>query len=146
MAATYCTAAQFKAASNNAALVALENAALEAKIEAAEPYIDAEAGTWEKYDITQTRRFPRAGYDVNSAGTTYIPELIRAATIAQVEFMHENQPDVEHGVEQDDEPTKLSLSPRARYLMRKGNLICRVGRIQFPPQTYGRSLDPADVI
>lgn len=129
MAVTYVTATILKANTNNTALAALSDGAVETKIEAAEIYIDSYAGYWQKYAETQTRLFPRL-HDVNTAGATFIPEAIKFATIAQVEFMYENMPDRDHGIMQDEKPTEESLSPRVRQLMK--GYTRRTGRIIFP--------------
>jgi hypothetical protein len=129
MAVTYVTATELKANTNNAALAALSDAAVGAKIEAAEIYVDSYAGYWQKYDEDQTRLFPRK-HDVDSAGDTFIPEAVKFATIAQVEFMYENMPDRDHGIMQDEKPTVESLSPRLRQLMK--GYTKRTGRITFP--------------
>lgn len=128
MSVTYVTAAILKANTNNTALAALSDGAVETKIEAAEIYIDSYAGYWQKYVETQTRLFPRL-HDVNTAGDTFIPEAIKFATIAQVEFMYENMPDRDHGIMQDEKPTEESISPRARQLMK--GYTKRTGRITF---------------
>lgn len=129
MAATYVTETILKANTNNAALAALSDDAVVTKIEAAEIYIDSYAGYWAKYDEDQTRTFPRK-HDVDGDGDTFIPEAIKFATIAQVEFMYENMPDRDHGILQDEKPTEESLSPRARQLMK--GYTKRTGRITFP--------------
>lgn len=109
-----------------------DNTHLEALIAAAEIYIDAAAGYWERYDDEQDRVFPRL-HDVTVDGVTLIPEAIKFATIAQVEFMYENQPDIEHGIMADVKPTSVSLSPRAENLMH--GYIRRTGRITLPDET-----------
>ncbi len=129
MATTYVTATVLKANTNNATLSALSDNAVNAKIELAEIYVDSHAGYWDKYDETQTRRFPRK-HDVDSDGATFIPEAVKFATIAQVEFMFENMPDRDHGITQDENPTSESLSPRLRQLMK--GYTKKTGRITFP--------------
>jgi hypothetical protein len=127
MAVTYVTADFIQANTNNAALAALTDDALNVKIELAEAYIDSHARFVRKYAETQTRKFPRQE-DVNTAGATFIPEAVKLATMAQVEFMYENMPDRDHGIMGDEKPTVETMSPRAIMLMRgyrktTGNII-----------------------
>ena len=118
---TYCTADDVREFTNNADLAddsIVTDEQLEAKIVAAEQYIDAWAGYWERSGgITQARKFPRT---VDAEMGVDVPEAIKHATIAQVEFMYVNMPDVDHGIEPDASPTAASISPRAKALMAKG--------------------------
>lgn len=119
---TYCTAADVRLYTNNADLAdddIVTDDQLEAKILAAEIYIDSYAGYWERSaGVTQARVFPRLIDTQN--GISGVPEAIMHATIAQVEFMHVNMPDTDHGIEPDANPTDVSLSPRAKRLMKSG--------------------------
>lgn len=103
---------------------------LNSLILAAEIYIDAYAGYWQKYDETQDRTFPRQGDYDSTTGETEIPEAVKFATIAQLEFMFENMPDRDHGVEQDEKPTKETISPRVKILMK--GYVNRTGVIELP--------------
>lgn len=127
MAVTYVTADEVQAATRNTALAAESDSAVDALIEEAEIYIDAAAKYWTKYSDSQSRTFPRV-QDVNDDGTTFIPETIKQATIAQVEFLYNQTPDVEHGIKEDEAPKPETLSPRARMLMSRG-YIKRTGSI-----------------
>lgn len=126
--ATYCTIAEVKANTQDSNLASLTDEQITALIEQAEIYIDAYAGYWEKYDIDQSLKFPRS-IDVDKNGATFIPSAIKHATIAQIEFIYQKTPDIEHGIEEDDKPTKVSISPRAKELMR--GYMRRAGRIKF---------------
>lgn len=145
MSVTYCTVADVRANTNNpdlADITVVDDAAVTAKILAAEVYIDSVAGYWDrKAGITQTRVFPRIE-DVDNGQD--IPDAVKYSTIAQVEFMYENMPDRDHGVVQDEKPTSVSISPRAMKLLKRG-YIRKTGKITLPyPQnpsmidTYGR--------
>lgn len=129
---TYVSADDLRTYTNNADLAddqIVDDTALEAKIIAAEVYIDAYAGYWERSaGVTQTRVFPRMKDTQN--GIT-IPDAIMHATIAQVEFMYINMPDVDHGIEPDANPTSVSISPRAKQLM-KGGYRRKTGKITLP--------------
>lgn len=128
---TYCTPEDVRTYTNNAELADDDNFTddeLAAKIVAAEMYIDSEAGYWDRAGgITQARVFPRV--EDAQIGVD-IPEAIMHATIAQVEFMHVNMPDVDHGIEPDASPTRASLSPRAKRLMR--GFSKKTGNITLP--------------
>ncbi len=129
---TYVTADDLRLFTNNDDLAdddIVTDEQLEAKIVAAEVYIDAIAGYWERAGgITQARVFPRTQDTQNGQD---IPDSVMHATIAQVEFMHVNMPDIEHGIENDASPTANSISPRAKKLMSKG-YICRTGQVTIP--------------
>ena len=118
---TYCTADDVREFTSNADLAdeeVVDDTALEAKIVAAEMYIDAYAGYWDRAaGVTQARVFPRAQ---DAANGVTVPEAIKHATIAQVEFMYVNMPDIDHGIEPDASPTDASISPRAKKLMKAG--------------------------
>ncbi len=128
----YVTADDLRTFTNNADLAdddIVSDDQLEAKIVAAEIYIDAIAGYWDRAGgITQARVFPRVQ---DAAIGTDVPETVMHATIAQVEHMYINQPDVDHGVQIDANPTANSISPRAKKLMSKG-YICRTGSVTLP--------------
>lgn len=128
---TYVTADQVRLYTNNADLAddeVIDDDALDAKIIAAEIYIDSYAGYWDRTGgVTQTRKFPRV--EDGQIGVD-IPEAIMHATIAQVEFMHVNMPDVDHGIEPDTSPTSASISPRAKELMKGYRRT--TGRITLP--------------
>lgn len=129
---TYATAANVRTYTNDTDLAdsgQFNDAALNAKIIAAEEYIDSHAGYWDRYDQYQARVFPRS-HDIAENGTTFIPNAIMLATIAQVEFMFQNMPDMDHGVEIDVKPTAVSLSPRAKQLMK--GYSRKTGRVTFP--------------
>ncbi len=97
----------------------VDNVHLNALITAAEIYIDSYAGYWDRLaGPTQARVFPRVEDAAYNAGG--IPDAIKHATIAQVEFMYVNMPDVDHGIEPQASPTDASISPRAKKLMRAG--------------------------
>lgn len=131
MAATYCTAAEVKAHTNDSALAAELDATIVSMIEQAEVLIDSRAGYWTRYDEStpQARLFPRI-QDVDSDGETFIPDAIKHATIAQVEFSYVNAPDRDHGIDEEDKPTKDVISPRAKQFMR--GYVKRVGRVTLP--------------
>lgn len=134
---TYVTAQEVIDATTNAALKEEATGTIESLIETAENHIDAEAGYWERYDPYQERIFPRS-IDLNSSGATFIHSRVKSATIAQVEFLYLETPDVEHGIMEDDPQKKRTmLSPRAKFLMR--GLTRRSGKIVFPEQTRVRS-------
>lgn len=136
MAVTYCTIADVRAATNNTDLAddtIVTDVQMTAKIEQAEVYIDSIAKYWERYDAFQVRTFPRI-HDIDEDGATFIPDTVKQATIAQVEYAYENMPDRDHGVVQDDKPTAESISPRAYQLMSNG-YIRRTGHITFPSQS-----------
>lgn len=142
MAVTYCTIADVRAATNNSDLAdntIVTDQQLTARIEQAEVYIDSIAKYWERYDEYQVRTFPRI-HDIDEDGATFIPDTVKQATIAQVEFAYENMPDRDHGIIGDEKPTDESISPRARQLMSNG-YIRRTGRITFPSQVrVGRDI------
>ncbi len=102
---------------------------MNARIVVAERYIDAYAGYWQRFDLTQDNVFPR-DIDLDTSGDTLIPQQVRLAVIAQVEFMFVNMPDTDHGVTEDDLPTMESISPRVKMLMK--GYICRTGSIALP--------------
>lgn len=137
MAVTYCTIADVRAATNNEDLAdntIVTDEQMTAKIEQAEVYIDSIAKYWDRFGgDTQVRTFPRL-QDVDADGDSFIPDIVKQATIAQVEFAYENMPDRDHGVVQDDNPTSESISPRAYQLMSAG-YIRRTGRVTLP--SYG---------
>ncbi len=148
MAVTYCTVAEVRANTNNPDLASssvVSDDSLTAKIIAAETYIDSIAGYWDRSaGVSQARVFPRVEDD---AIGTDIPDAVKFATIAQVEFMYENMPDRDHGIVQDDKPTRESISPRAMKLM-SGGFIRKTGNITIPyPQNpqmidiYGHNYD-----
>jgi len=127
MAVTYITVAELRNATTNDALIGEADERLTSLIERAERYIDALAGYWQRYEEDQTRLFPRAD-DVNTAGATYIPEIVKEATIAQVEFLYLQTPDAEHGVKPDDAKKPFVVySPRSRAILRSGGLTRRTG-------------------
>lgn len=111
--------------------VTTDDSHLNALIELAEVYIDAYAGYWTKYvnDGSQARKFPRVG-DIDSSGATIIPEAVKFATIAQVEFMYVNMPDSEHGIQPDESPTKATIGSRVKELMR--GYVCLTGSMLLP--------------
>ena len=129
---TYCTADDVRLYTNNADLAdddIIDDTALEAKIVAAEVYIDRRAGYWARAGgITQERVFPRVQ---DAQIGTDIPQAIMMATIAQVEFMYVNMPDVDHGIEPDASPTSASISPRAKELI-DGGYRCITGSVEIP--------------
>lgn len=129
MAVTYVTVAELKADTQNDALSNSGTTEITALIELAEVYIDSFAGYWTKYDSSQTRLFPR-DKDIDENGATFIPTPVKKATIAQVEFLFLKSPDAEHGIMEDEEPTKEVISPRAKQLMRGYRM--RSGRIVYP--------------
>lgn len=129
MAVTYVSVAECKRLTSDPTIRNLEQKKLEALIETAELFVDAHCGYWDKYDADQTRLFPRAIYDLQSDGSTAIPERVKHATIAQVEYMQQNHPDVEHGVEEDDNPSESTVSVRAKKLLR--GYVNRTGSIQI---------------
>jgi len=127
---TYCTAADVRAYSQNTDIIELGDYELSLRIVQAEVYIDSYAGYWQRGDgITQVRLFPRIE-DVQSFGDGHIPDAVMLATIAQVEFMHLNMPDIDHGIESDAKPTEQSLSPRAKHLLKGYRRI--TGSITLP--------------
>lgn len=141
MAVTYCTIADVRGVTNNADLAdnsIVTDAELTAKIEQAEVYIDSIAKYWERYEPYQVRTFPRI-HDIDADGATFIPDNVKQATIAQVEFAYENFPDRDHGVMQDDTPTKESISPRAYQLMKAG-YISNSGRMTLNSPVDIRSI------
>lgn len=140
MAVTYVTVEELRAATTEPAFTEVDEAdeyvitdeQMTAKIETAEIYIDSIAKYWDKYDLYQTRTFPRS-HDIDEDGATFIPATVKEATIAQVEFAFINMPDRDHGVMPDEKPTMESISPRAMQLMSNG-YIKRTGRITLPSQ------------
>jgi len=127
MALTYVTVAELRNATNNDALFNEADEKLESLLERAEKYIDSIAGYWERHTATQTRLFPRVE-DVNTAGATFIHELVKEATIAQAEFVYLQTPDAEHGVKADDPKKQFVIySPRAKAILRGGGLTRRTG-------------------
>lgn len=140
MAPLYATSAQAKAISNDPEIQNMEDKKLDAKLEAAEVYIDSACGFWPKYDEEQTRTFPREG-DYNDDGT-FIVDTVKYATIAQLEFMVKNMPDNEHGIQNDDEPTKVTISPRAYNLLLNAGLVRRIGQIELTPVTPLNQYEP----
>ncbi len=128
---TYCSVADVRAYTNNPDLAdddIVSDAVMENKIVAAEVYIDAYAGYWDRAGgVTQARKFPRVE---DNAIEGDVPQAILLATVAQVEFMHVNMPDLDHGIEQDASPTAASISPRAKNLMKGYRRT--TGRIVLP--------------
>jgi len=127
MAISYITILELRNATTNDALIDEADERLESLIERAERYIDAIAGYWQKYEEDQARIFPRVE-DVNTSGATFIPEIVKEATIAQTEFLYLQTPDAEHGVKPDDAKKPFVVySPRAKAILRSGGLTRRTG-------------------
>lgn len=141
MALSYVTVAAFRNATNNKTLFEESDERLESLLLRAEKYVDALSGYWTRYEDDQTRLFPRI-QDVNSAGSTFIPDLVQEATIAQAEFLFLQTPDDEHGVKEDDKGRSVSpYSPRAKMILKGGGLICRTGTLKLASET-GLRYDP----
>lgn len=132
---TYVTAANCKAFTSDADLAAEDDALFTAEfgfIHKAEVQIDRFCGYWDRYaGKTQTRVFPRTT-DVDSAGDTFIPEPIKMATMAQVEYNYLNKPDMDHGIEEDEKPKRKEIiSPRAMQYLK--GYVMKGGRITMSP-------------
>lgn len=97
MAATYCTVAEVQNTTRNTELSAANSDTVTSYIEQAELMIDSYVGFIYKQSESQSRKFPQVGDDANE-----IPENVKFATIYQVEYMWESQPDLEHGESDDD--------------------------------------------
>lgn len=144
---TYCTADDVRTYSNHPDFMeevgeeyVITDEQLEAKIIIAEVYVDREAKYWMREGGTsQARVFPRMEDGQYTGQSGQIPEAIKFATIAQVEHMHVNMPDVDHGIEPDAKPTSVSISPRARELIR-GGYRRTTGSITLP-----QAQDPATI-
>jgi len=126
----YVTADDVRKFTINPYLKALLNDdAMNSRIVVAEQFIDAYAGYWTRFDITQDHVFPR-DIDIDKDGNTSIPIPVQFATIAQMEFIVVNMPDVDHGIQEDKLPTTEAISPRVKQLMK--GYICRLGSISLP--------------
>lgn len=135
---TYITGAQVKALTKDTVLAAEEVSDLEAEngpIHMAEIQIDRFCGYWKRYGgQTQTRVFPRIG-DVDSAGSTVIPEAVLMATLFQIEHNFVNQGDLDHGIEEDDAPKDVFIiSPRSKQVLK--GYVMKGGHIEFESDVH----------
>ena len=131
--ATYTTASVLKAKTRDSNLASESDAVVNALIEEAEIYIDAYAGYWKKYLSTQSLLFPR-DMDIDINGDSFIPTPVSQATIAQVEALYMHSPDSDHGIKKDGKSEPVTISPRAKILMK--GYINRIGSQVFDEYSF----------
>lgn len=118
---TYCTVADVKATTRNTELKAESTTVITSLIEQAELIIDQYVG-FVKSPKSQALKFPLTGEST-------IPTNVKYATIYQVEYMFENDADLEHGIsdETGDKNTKGNkfnvVSHRAKQLLAETRTI-----------------------
>ena len=118
---TYCTYTEVQATTRNTELQSATEAEINLLITQAELIIDQYVG-FVKSPKSQALKFPLTG-------ETTIPTNVKYATIYQVEYMFENDADLEHGIsdETGDKNTKGNkfnvVSHRAKQLLAETRTI-----------------------
>lgn len=128
----YCTIQDIKDWTLDSNLGGESDERITSLIGTAEAYIDSYVRCVKKADLAQVRKFPRK--QDNDA----IPENVKFATCAQVEFIYLQLPDADHGIKEDESDQRETISPRAKELLKGFRSL--IGNVDLPendPLNYG---------